>query len=219
MLDTEKTREGSSALRILCLGDSFTIGEAVAEERRWPVQLAALLRERGLQVDDPRIIATTGWTTEDLEAALDEAEHAANGLEPPYDLVTLLIGVNDQHDGRSLDQYREGFTRLLQRSIELAGGDPLGVLVLSIPDYGVTPYARHMDPPSISAELARFNAANQEVTLQAGVPYVDITQIWLEAADDPALVAQDGLHPSGRMYAAWAELALPAAEAALRRRR
>ncbi len=198
--------------RILSLGDSYTVGEAVAEEERWPVHLAGLLREGGIEVELPRIIARTGWTTMDLRAALNDAQ-----LDPPYDLVTLLIGVNNQYQGRSLEEYREGFAALLEQAIDLAGTDASRVVVLSIPDYGVTPFAGEMDVAAISAELEQFNAANREVTLRAGVAYVDITPISLQAATDPSLVAGDGLHPSGQMYRAWAELALPVAAAVLGR--
>jgi lysophospholipase L1-like esterase/uncharacterized membrane protein YfcA len=201
----------ATAFRILSLGDSYTIGEAVAEAERWPLQLAELLREKGAEVESPTIIARTGWTTLDLQAAVDEAE-----LQPPYDLVTLLIGVNNQYQGRSLEEYREGFAALLERAIELAGSDASRVLVLSIPDYGVTPFASEMDRETIRDELAQFNAANLEITMRAGVAYVDITPISLRAAADPSLVAGDGLHPSGAMYRAWAELALPAAVTSLR---
>jgi uncharacterized membrane protein YfcA/lysophospholipase L1-like esterase len=200
-----------AAFRILSLGDSYTIGEAVTEAERWPLQLAELLRQRGAEVESPRIIARTGWTTMDLQAAINEAE-----LEPAYDLVTLLIGVNNQYQGRSLEEYRQGFAALLERAITLAGSDASRVLVLSIPDYGVTPFASEMDPAAISAELEQFNAANLEITTRAGVAYVDITPISLRAAEDPSFVAGDGLHPSGAMYQAWAELALPAAMTALR---
>jgi lysophospholipase L1-like esterase len=201
----------STTARILSLGDSYTIGEAVDEAERWPVQLAALLRERGLEVEPPRIIARTGWTTMDLQAAVSEAE-----LAPPYDLVTLLIGVNNQYQRRSLEEYREGFADLLNRAIDFAGSDPRRVLVLSIPDYGVTPFASEMDREAIGSELELFNAANLELTLAAGVAYVDITPTSLRAVEDLSLVAGDGLHPSGEMYRAWAELALHAAETALR---
>jgi uncharacterized membrane protein YfcA/lysophospholipase L1-like esterase len=201
---------GRPAVRILSLGDSYTIGEAVAEEERWPVHLAELLRAGGIEVERPRIIARTGWTTMDLQAALDEAD-----LEPPYDLVTLLIGVNNQYQGRSLEEYRGGYAALLDQAIDLAGDEPSRVVVLSIPDYGVTPFAGEMDSAAISAELEQFNAAKREITLRAGVAYVDITPISLQAAADASLVADDGLHPSGAMYRAWAELALPAAEAIL----
>lgn len=199
--------------RILSLGDSYTIGEAVAEDERWPVHLAGLLREGGIEVEPPRIIARTGWTTMDLRAALDDAQ-----LEPPYDLVTLLIGVNNQYQGRSLEEYREGYEALLGQAIDLAGDDPSRVVVLSIPDYGVTPFASEMDTVAISAELMQFNAAKQEITSRARVAYVDITPISLRAATDPSLVADDGLHPSGLMYRAWAELALPFATVALGQR-
>ncbi len=198
-------------VRILSLGDSYTIGEAVAEGERWPVHLAGLLREVGVGVEPPRIIAQTGWTTMDLQVALNDAQ-----LDPPYDLVTLLIGVNNQYQGRSLEEYREGFAGLLEQAIDLAGADPARVVVLSIPDYGVTPFASEMDTAAISTALEQFNAANQEITLRAGVAYVDITPISLQAATDPSLVARDGLHPSGEMYRAWAELALPVAERILR---
>ena len=201
----------STTARILSLGDSYTIGEAVSEAERWPVQLAALLRERGLEVEAPRIIARTGWTTMDLQAAIDQAE-----LAPPYDLVTLLIGVNNQYQGRSLEEYREGFVDLLGRAIDFAGSDPSRVLVLSIPDYGVTPFASEMDREAIGSELELFNAANLELTMAAGVAYVDITPISLHAAENASFVAEDGLHPSGEMDRGWAELALHAAETALR---
>ena len=197
--------------RILSLGDSYTIGESVPEGDRWPVQLAGLLREAGLEIEPPRIIARTGWTTMDLQAALAESE-----LDPPYDLVTLLIGVNNQYQGLSLEEYREGFAALLEHAIELAGADRTHVVVLSIPDYGVTPFANEMDTATIAAELEQFNAANRAITVSAGVAYVDITPISLGAATDPTLVAEDGLHPSGAMYRAWAELTLPAAERILR---
>lgn len=203
--------EGRGRSRVLSLGDSYTIGEAVPEEERWPVHLAGLLGAGGIEVEPPRIIARTGWTTMDLQAALNDAQ-----LHPPYDLVTLLIGVNNQYQGRSLGEYREGFALLLELAIDLAGADPSRVVVLSIPDYGVTPFASEMDTAAISAALAQFNAANREITLRAGVAYVDITPISLQAATDPSMVAGDGLHPSGEMYRAWAELALPFAEAVLR---
>ena len=208
--------EGRGIGRILSLGDSYTIGESVAEEERWPVQLAALLREGNIEVELPRIIARTGWTTMDLQAALNEAR-LDPPLDPPYDLVTLLIGVNNQYQGRPLDEYREGFAALLDVAIDLAGADPSRVVVLSIPDYAVTPFASEMDTAAISAALEQFNAANREITLRAGVSYVDITPISLGAASDPSLVAGDGLHPSGEMYRAWAELTLPVAAAVLRR--
>lgn len=192
-------------LSYLALGDSYTIGEAVAAEGRWPVRLAASLRAQGVPLAEPQILATTGWTTDELSAAMDAAT-----FEPPYDLVSLLIGVNNQYRGRSADEYREEFHRLLARAVALAGGRPGRVLVLSIPDWGVTPFARDSgrDLAVIAAELDEFNAVAQEETARAGAAFVDITPI---SRAHPALLADDGLHPSGAQYALWAEAAMPVA--------
>jgi lysophospholipase L1-like esterase len=194
----------------LALGDSYTIGEAVPEAQRWPVQLAARLRDRGLAVETPQIIARTGWTTDELAAAVERAAPAG-----PFALVSLLIGVNNQYRGRDLDEYRAQFAALLERTIGLAGGDPRRVLVLSIPDWGVTPFAGLHDRAKIAAEIDLFNRANAEATRSQGAHYVDVTPISRQARHDRALLAPDGLHPSGAMYGAWAELALEPACAAL----
>ena len=199
-------------MQFLALGDSYTIGESVAPEERWPVQLGALLRAEGLNVGDPTLIATTGWTTDELSAAIDRANP-----QGAFDLVSLLIGVNNQYRGRGQDEYREQFAALLQRAIGFAGGNPARVLVLSIPDWGVTPFATRLerDPAAVAADIDAFNAINRAETERPGAHYVDVTPFSREAAHDPSLLADDGLHPSGRMYAEWARLALPAARAAL----
>lgn len=190
-------------MRILCLGDSYTIGEGVAESDRWPVQLAARLRERDIPCADPLIIAQTGWTTDELDAAITQA--APTG---PFDLVTLLIGVNNQYRGRVVDEYREQFRGMLDRAIHFAGNRPGRVLVLSIPDWGVTPYAKGWDRNRISAEIDAFNTINRAETLAAGARYVDITPA-TRAFRQTGLLVEDGLHPSARMYARWVDLALP----------
>lgn len=199
-------------MQFLALGDSYTIGESVAPEERWPVQLGALLRAEGLDVGDPTIIATTGWTTDELSAAIDRTNP-----QGAFDLVSLLIGVNNQYRGRGQDEYREQFAALLQRAIGFAGGNPARVLVLSIPDWGVTPFAARLerDPAAVAADIDAFNAINRAETERPGAHYVDVTPFSREAAHDPSLLADDGLHPSGRMYAEWARLALPAAREAL----
>jgi lysophospholipase L1-like esterase len=199
-------------MQFLALGDSYTIGESVAPEERWPVQLGALLRAEGLDVGDPTLIATTGWTTDELSAAIDRANP-----QGAFDLVSLLIGVNNQYRGRGQDEYRAQFAALLQRAIGFAGGNPARVLVLSIPDWGVTPFAARLerDPAAVAADIDAFNAINRAETERPGAHYVDVTPFSREAAHDPSLLADDGLHPSGRMYAEWARLALPAARAAL----
>lgn len=198
------TASSSTDLRILALGDSYTIGESVPVEQRWPVQLAALLRKRGLPVAEPQIIAKTGWTTDELSAAMDAAT-----LTPPYDLVTLLIGVNNQYRGREVDNYRVEFRALLDRAIDLAGDRPDRVLVLSIPDWGITPFAREKqrDAATVAAEIDAYNAVNRGEAQRSGIAWVNITPMTREAATDTTLLAEDGLHPSGRDYARWAGVA------------
>ena len=196
--------------RFLALGDSYTIGEAVPPAERWPVQLAARLRERGQALGDPQIIARTGWTTDELDAAIDAA-----GPQGPYELVSLLIGVNNQYRGRAAGEYRDQFRALLARAIGFAGGRPGRVLVLAIPDWGVTPFAEGRDRARIAAEIDAFNAINRAEPEQVGARYVDIAAVSHTAAGDATLTAGDGLHPSGRLYAAWADLALPEALEAL----
>ncbi len=198
-------------LSYLALGDSYTIGESVPEAGRWPMQLAAALRDRGVAVADPRIIATTGWTTDELSAAMDAAEPLGR-----WDLVSLLIGVNNQYRGRNLGEYRIEFADLLDRAIALAGDRARRVLVLSIPDWGTTPFgqASGRDTADIARQLDACNAAAADECAARDVAFVDITP--LSRAPD-AGVAEDGLHPSAAQYAAWTALALPPAQALLAR--
>ena len=196
-------------MRYLALGDSYSIGEGVPEAGRWPVQLAVRLRREGVALDDPTIIATTGWTTDELSAAMDTASFA-----PPYDLVSLLIGVNNQYRGRDADDYRREFQHMLGRAIALAGSRAERVLVLSIPDWGVTPFAHGSgrDVLRIASELDVYNAIAHEETERRAARFVDITGI---SRLHPALLADDGLHPSAAQYALWTEAAVPAAVAML----
>lgn len=192
----------------LALGDSYTIGEAVDANARWPEQLVARLRERGIAIDDPQIIATTGWTTDELATAMDHAH-----LHPPYALVSLLIGVNNQYRGRDLHEYAQQFDALLVRTIHLAGNDPTRVLVVSIPDWGATPFghASGRDLAAVSAQIDAFNAAAREHVAARGAHWIDITPGSRDAAHDPDLTTHDGLHPSATMYARWVDLIAPVA--------
>ncbi len=198
----------SAPLRYLALGDSYTIGEKVDPAVRWPVLLGEALQARGWAVALPEIIAETGWTTDELAAALDRAEPAG-----PFGLVSLLVGVNDQYRGRSVEVYRPGFRGLLHRAIGFAGGAASRVLVLSIPDWGVTPFAAEdaRSAGQIGAEIDAYNDVARGEAEQAGAHFVDITAVSRTAAGEPSLTASDGLHPSGAMYAAWTDLALPTA--------
>lgn len=194
-------------IQYLALGDSYTIGESVEAHERWPNQLASLIETTpefaGRRVD-VSIIARTGWTTQELWEGIQGQK-----LEPPFDLVSLLIGVNNQYRGYDIQEYRQQFVFLLSKAIEYAGGDPNRVVVLSIPDWGVTPFAADRDREKIAKDIDAFNAVNRGETEKAGAHYVDVTPISREASDDVLLIAPDGLHPSGRMYAEWAGRTFP----------
>lgn len=195
----------------LALGDSYTCGESVEPSQSWPIQLAQRMRGDGVDLGQPTIIAKTGWTTDELSAGMDRAN-----LKGTYQLVTLLIGVNNQFRGRSIEQYRKEFISLLKRAIALAGGKPSHVVVLSIPDWGVMPFGKDKNPSAIAKSIDDFNAVNRQETAALGAQYVDITAESRTAATQPSLVATDGLHPSAKMYSQWAELVIPIAEAAVK---
>lgn len=195
-------------MRFLALGDSYTIGESVDSAGRWPVQLARALRARKLNVGDPEIVARTGWTTDELAAGIEIA--APGG---PYDLVSLLIGVNNQYRGRDSEKYRVEFRSLLAQAVQFAGGKASRVIVLSIPDWGVTPFASGRDRAKIAVEIDRFNAIGRAESTAAGAHWVDVTPASREAHD--AWYAADGLHPTAAQYARWVQLAMDAATAAL----
>jgi lysophospholipase L1-like esterase len=195
-------------LSYLALGDSYTIGESVAESGRWPVQLAAALRGEGIPLQDPRIIATTGWTTDELSAAIDAAA-------PPcrFDFVSLLIGVNNQYRGRDAGDYRVEFAGLLERAIGFAGGCARRVLVLSIPDWGSTRFGAESgrDLAQVSRDLDAYNSSARRIADARGVAFVDVTAVSRQHGADATMLADDGLHTSAEMYAEWARLALPVA--------
>ena len=185
-------------LSYLALGDSYTIGEDVPQDQRWPVQLASQSNRNGVRISDPRIIATTGWTTDELINAINEA-----GLIDKYDLVSLLIGVNNQYRDYPFDQYVNEFTQLLNTAIQFAGNDPSKVFVVSIPDYGVTPFGQKKGQAKISREIDEYNARAELNCKENEVLFINITDISKKALVDPEMVASDGLHPSGKMYTEW----------------
>jgi lysophospholipase L1-like esterase len=201
-------------IRLLALGDSYTIGEGVTADERWPSRLVAMMHARGFPMEAPAIIARTGWTTDELSTALDAAK-----LGGSFDLVTLQIGVNDQYRERCAEDYRTGFRQLLSRAIGLAGTRRDRVIVVSIPDWGVTPFAARDDTRSkrdqIAGEIDAFNAINRAEAAGAGARYVNVTAVSRRAAGEPELLADDGLHPSPAMHAEWARLVLPQAVEAI----
>lgn len=186
-------------LTFLALGDSYTIGESVAEGERWPVQLAKALTDKGVPVAPPKIIAVTGWRTDNLKNGIDIAR-----IKEKYDLVSLLIGVNNQYQGKSAEDYAVEFEDLLKTAVQFADGDTSSVFVVSIPDYGYTPFGKP-NQEKISLELNEFNSINKKITESYGITYVPITDISRKGLEDPDLVAEDTLHPSGKQYTLWVE--------------
>lgn len=184
----------------LALGDSYTIGEGLELQKNFPYQTAGLLRNAGYTFYAPEIIARTGWTTDELETAMNDYPFL-----PKYDFVTLLIGVNNQYRGRDIIEYKEQFERLLKKSIALAGAKPEHVIVLSVPDYGVTPFGQRMDADKIAKEIDAYNTLNKALSIQFKVQYVDITKISRGAKGNAAAVVSDGLHPSEKEYGKWAK--------------
>lgn len=184
----------------LALGDSYTIGEKVNPEENFPNQAAALLREKGIQITDPFIIAKTGWTTDELNEAIQKA-----ALKETFDFVTLLIGVNNQYRGKTVADYAPEFESLLRQAIAFAGNDPLKVAVLSIPDWGITPYAEGRDRQHVAWEIDAYNQVNRTIASKHHIHYIDITPWTRQAVADSSLLAEDGLHPSAKEYARWAD--------------
>lgn len=194
-----------TTLRYLALGDSYTIGQDVSEAECWPVQLVEALKEEGVSIDLPRIIARTGWATDELSLAIDKEQ-----IKDTFNIVSLLIGVNNQYRGRSAESFRPEFNALLGKAVAFAGNDTSRVFVLSIPDWGVTPFADGRDRDKIAREIDAFNAVIKEETALRNILFFDITPISREAASDLSLLAPDQLHPSGIMYNRWVNELLPA---------
>ncbi len=190
---------------MLCLGDSYTIGESVTEQERFPMQAVELLKKAGINFDKPTIIAKTGWTTDELAAAIKEANYTARS---DNEFVTLLIGVNNQYRDRDAEQYRKEFIELLQTALHFASGKGNHVFVISIPDWGATPFAANdrRSREEIGKAIDIFNSINKQESVKANVNYIDITPISRQLKEHPDYVAGDGLHPSGKMYAEWAKL-------------
>ncbi len=184
-------------IKFLALGDSYTIGESVTTNERWPVQLMDSLSARGLDYVDSKILATTGWRTDNLAEAIRHAK-----IKTEYTLVSLLIGVNNLYQGKSVESYKPEFQALLETAIKIAGGKKSRVFVLSIPDYGYTPFGKK-DQPAISKGIDEYNAVNESIAREMNVKYYNITDISRRGLAEPDLVAFDGLHPSGKMYSEW----------------
>ena len=199
----ERTETPEQRVHFLALGDSYTIGQGVPEKDRWPDQLALILNEKGFDIQ-VSMIARTGWTTNDLLEAMSR-----QSLLEEFDMVSLLIGVNDQYRGGKPEDYRPRFQALLEQAIKLAGDNPKKVIVLSIPDWEVTPFANQLSRSARPFSIDAFNKVNLDESQAYGVLYVDITPISRRVIEEKELLAPDGLHPSGIMYALWVQEMLP----------
>ncbi len=187
--------------RIMTLGDSYTIGQSVSASDRYPAQLVSKLNSKGYTFNAPKIIAQTGWTTDDLAYFIE-----ISGDSSKYDFVFLLIGVNDQYEGATFSNYKPKFTMLLKTALRYANNKPKNVFVISIPDYAYTPYGQGTSNPSnISSDIDLYNSVNKAVSDSCKVNYINITPISRMGINSPSLVASDGLHPSGQQYALWVD--------------
>ena len=195
-----KPDSSDKSYTLLALGDSYTIGEQVPAKENFPNQVVTMLDEKKISFKPATIVAKTGWTTDELQAGIHTAK-----LKRKYDFVTLLIGVNNQYRGKKVVDYLPDFEALLRQSIRFAGGDSNRVIVLSIPDWSVTPFAKDRNKDEISKAIDEYNAANKLIAEKFHVHYINITTSTRKAADDPTLLAADGLHPSGKEYQKWAE--------------
>ncbi len=200
LIFTSKPGIMQSAHTLLCLGDSYTIGESVQPSENFPSQTISLLRKGGYAFHDPEIVAKTGWTTDELQDAIDK-----HSFKDSYDFVTLLIGVNNQYREKPVENYKPEFESLLKQAIQFANGKANRVIVLSIPDWGVTPFAGDRDTKRIAIEIDNYNSANKAIAERYKVSYIDITPSTREALNDRSLIASDGLHPSAKEYAKWSE--------------
>lgn len=199
-INTSDNSNSLATLKYLALGDSYTIGESVNKEERWPEQLVKHLALQNYLVKEPVILAKTGWTTANLNTAIN-----SKGITDTFDIVTLLIGVNNQFQGRSIVEFQNQFRELLNKSITFAKNKPENVIVVSIPDWGVSPFANSLNREEISKEIDSFNTVKKEETLKMNAKFVDITSISRLALNNSEFIASDGLHFSGEMYKLWVE--------------
>lgn len=199
----DSSKAPNKIITYLALGDSYTIGESVSEKFRWPVQLVDSLSKNNLSIKKLDIVAKTGWTTAELQKGIEKRT-----LLPNYDFVSLLIGVNNQYRGYNIEIYKKEFRELLLQAVEFAGGESSKVFVVSIPNYGVTPFGLKNEE-KIRKELLEYDAIATSIASEYDIPFVNITPISEKAKKDTSLIAVDKLHPSGKMYSAWVHTMLP----------
>ncbi|RFZ81192.1 SGNH/GDSL hydrolase family protein [Mucilaginibacter terrenus] len=192
----------TDSLSYLAMGDSYTVGRLMPLAQTFPFLLAAKLNSKGIKTSRPVIVAQNGWRTDELLKAIKDTS-----IKHTYDFVTLLIGVNNHYQRKPIEVYRTEFKQLLDSAIAYAKGNAIHVIVLSIPDWGATPFATGRNPPKIAAEIDAYNDINKELTKIAGANYINITSLTRDVADSPDIYAPDKLHYSGKMYGWWADKA------------
>lgn len=203
--ETKKiTKTHPAPITYLALGDSYTIGESVSEQMRWPIQLADSLKRSGIETKKVKIIARTGWTTAELQKGISDSKP-----DSTYGLVSLLIGVNNQYRGYDIDIYHREFRELIEQAIEFANNDSSRVFVVSIPNYGVTPFGQTRGEEIIRKELLEYDSIAKKIAAEYDIPFINITPISEKAKQDNSLIASDKLHPSGSMYSEWVHEILP----------
>ena len=200
----KKNYVGKNTSKFLALGDSYTVGASVTFSERWPVQFLDELKLYTTVLDTLQIIATSGWRVDQLKFGMDNSN-----LEPPYGLVSLLIGVNNQYQGQNANDFRPEFIEMLEKSLKLVNNRKERFFVISIPDWGASPYGFGFDRAKVSKEINEFNSVVKEESEKRGLRYFDITAISRRALIDRTLIASDGLHPSGKMYKLWVDMMIP----------
>ena len=200
----KKNYVGKNTSKFLALGDSYTVGASVTFSERWPVQFLDELKLYTTVLDTLQIIATSGWRVDQLKFGMDNSN-----LEPPYGLVSLLIGVNNQYQGQNANDFRPEFIEMLEKSLKLVNYRKERFFVISIPDWGASPYGFGFDRAKVSKEINEFNSVVKEESEKRGLRYFDITAISRRALIDRTLIASDGLHPSGKMYKLWVDMMIP----------
>jgi len=188
----------------LALGDNYTVGESVLQNQSWPFQLTKVLSEKNIKISSPRIIAKTGWNSSELKIGINNSS-----LDFPYDWVSLLIGVNDQYQGRNIEEFKEQFEVLLAEAISFSGNKKERVFAVSIPDWAVMPFAKELNREQISKEIDDFNQVIYEVCSFENIHFIDITSISRSVKDNPSFIAKDSLHPSGTQYSRWIKQMIP----------
>ena len=200
----KKNYVGKNTSKFLALGDSYTIGQSVEINERWPVQFLKELKTSTSAIDTLQIIAQTGWRVDQLKEAMNNSD-----LQPPYGLVSLLIGVNNQFQGQDAVGFRPEFIEILEKSLKLVENRTERLFVISIPDWGSSPYGASLNREKISKEIDDFNTVLKEESEKRGIRYFNITTISRRALTDNSLIASDRLHPSGKMYKLWVDKIIP----------